>query len=58
MVNATKTGYAQQMLGDVTPDEEFWQSCRKRAAVLNIPAWRIAEEQFQHPENNASKRKI
>ena len=31
------------------PDVSFWQECRKRAAVSNIPAWKIAEEGFLHP---------
>jgi hypothetical protein len=29
-------------------DTEFWQECRRRAAVLNIPAWQLAEEGFLH----------
>lgn len=31
-------------------DEEFWAECRRRAIKLNIPAWRIAEEFYQHRE--------
>jgi len=29
-------------------DTEFWAECRKRAAELNIPAWKLAEELYQH----------
>jgi hypothetical protein len=31
-------------------DEEFWAECRRRATELNIPAWRLAEELYQHRE--------
>jgi len=31
-------------------EEEFWAECRRRAMKLNIPAWRIAEEFYQHHE--------
>lgn len=29
-------------------EAEFWAECRKRAAELNIPAWKLAEELYQH----------
>ena len=38
------------------PDVSFWQECRKRAAVSNIPAWKIAEEGFLHPTGCPSAR--
>lgn len=31
-------------------ESEFWSECRKRAVELNIPAWRLAEELYQHGE--------
>ncbi len=31
-----------------SPDTDFWQECRRRAAILNIPAWQLAEEGFSH----------
>jgi hypothetical protein len=34
-------------------ESEFWQECRRRAEILNIPAWRLAEEYFQHAENKS-----
>jgi hypothetical protein len=33
-----------------SPETSFWQQCRKRAEELGIPAWRLAEEGFQHAE--------
>jgi hypothetical protein len=35
-----------------SPDTEFWQECRRRAEILNIPAWQLAEEDFRHEEIN------
>ncbi len=32
------------------PDAKFWQSCRKRAQELNIPAWELAENEWAHQE--------
>lgn len=34
---------------DESPDAKFWAECRKRALELNIPAWQLAEEGFNHP---------
>jgi len=31
------------------PEVTFWQECRKRAAELGIPAWKLAEEGYAHP---------
>jgi hypothetical protein len=31
------------------PEVKFWQECRKRAAELGIPAWKLAEEGYTHP---------
>jgi hypothetical protein len=31
------------------PEVKFWQECRKRAAELGIPAWKLAEEGYEHP---------
>ena len=32
------------------PDNSYWLECKRRAEILNIPAWMIAEEGFRHPE--------
>jgi hypothetical protein len=32
------------------PDAAFWSECRKRAAILNVPAWKLAEDSYQHPK--------
>lgn len=31
-----------------TPEISYWQSCKSKAKILNIPAWMIAEENFVH----------
>lgn len=36
-----------------SPDTEFWQECRRRAEILNIPAWQLAEEGFWHHEKSS-----
>lgn len=30
------------------PDADYWQECRRRAEKLNMPAWLLAENEFQH----------
>jgi len=35
-------------LKNESPDTDFWRECRRRAAILNIPAWQLAEEGFSH----------
>jgi hypothetical protein len=32
---------------------EFWQECRRRAEILNVPAWLLAEEGFLHGETKS-----
>jgi hypothetical protein len=32
----------------LTPSELFWAECRRQAEILNIPAWKLAEELYQH----------
>jgi hypothetical protein len=27
---------------------EYWQECRRRAQILNIPAWQLAENEWNH----------
>jgi hypothetical protein len=34
-------------------ESEFWQECRRRAEILNIPAWMLAEEGFLHKETKS-----
>ncbi len=36
-----------------TSEAEFWQECRRRAEILNIPAWMLAEEGFLHKETKS-----
>ena len=31
-------------------ETEHWQECRKKAALLNIPAWQLAENGYKHRE--------
>ena len=31
-----------------TPSELFWAECRRQAEILNIPAWKLAEEFYRH----------
>jgi hypothetical protein len=31
------------------PDLIFWDECKRWANLLNIPAWKIAEDGFNHP---------
>jgi len=30
------------------PEAVFWAECRKRALELNVPAWMIAEQRYNH----------
>jgi hypothetical protein len=34
-------------------ESEFWQECRRRAEILNIPAWMVAEEHFLHDDDKS-----
>lgn len=33
---------------DQGPPDNFWAECRRKAIELNIPAWKLAEEYYQH----------
>jgi hypothetical protein len=40
-----------------SPDTDFWQECRRLAAILNIPAWQLAEEGFKHEDKSSVSNK-
>lgn len=40
------------------PETQYWQECRRRAEILNVPAWSLAENEWAHQkvDNNDDSR--
>jgi hypothetical protein len=38
------------------PPTDFWDRCKERASLVNVPAWKLAEEGFTHEEVDTMRR--